>query len=91
MYALQRFFGGPPLMVLLRLALLSLVVGIVLSVLGLHPFDIWYGIRGFAARVYAMGFDALEWTLDYFLLGALIVVPIWLLMRVLKFFGGRSS
>jgi hypothetical protein len=91
MYALQRFFGGPPLMVLLRLALLSLVVGIVLSVLGLHPFDIWHGIRGFAARVYAMGFDALEWTLDYFLLGALIVVPIWLLMRVLKFFGGRSS
>ena len=36
----SRFFGGPPLWVLARLVLLSVLVGVVLSVFGLDPWNI---------------------------------------------------
>jgi hypothetical protein len=29
-----------------------------------------------------MGFDAIRWVWRYFLLGAIVVIPIWLIMRV---------
>jgi hypothetical protein len=31
-----------------------------------------------------MGFDAVRWLWQYFLLGAVIVLPIWFLARLLK-------
>jgi hypothetical protein len=31
-----------------------------------------------------MGFDAVRWLWRYFLLGAVIVVPIWFLVRLTK-------
>ena len=43
--AATRFFGGPPLMVILRLVLLCILVGVVLRVLGLDPFNIWRSVE----------------------------------------------
>ena len=34
-----RFLGGPPLAVLAKLALLSILIGVVLSALGLDPWN----------------------------------------------------
>ena len=31
-----------------------------------------------------MGFDAVRWVWRYFLLGAVIVVPIWLIVRLVR-------
>jgi hypothetical protein len=31
-----------------------------------------------------LGFDSIEWIFRYFLLGAVIVFPIWLVVRLLK-------
>ena len=31
-----------------------------------------------------MGFDAVRWLWRYFLLGAVIVVPIWLVLRLMR-------
>jgi hypothetical protein len=82
--AIYRFFGGSPLGVLVRLAALSFVVGIVLSALGVSPYDIVNGLIDLARRVYYMGFSSVEWIVRYFLLGAVIVFPLWLLSRLLK-------
>ena len=35
----NRFLGGPPLAVLVRLILLSILVGVILSALGLDPLE----------------------------------------------------
>ncbi len=83
-----RFFGGSPLAVLLRLVAISFVVGIILSALGVSPFDIVNGLRDFVWRLYMYGFDSIEWIVRYFLLGAVIVFPIWLVIRLFKV-GGR--
>ena len=79
-----RFFGGSPAGVILRLVVISFVVGIVLNALGVSPFDIIDGLRDLAWRIYMLGFDSIEWIFRYFLLGAVVVVPVWLIMRVLR-------
>jgi len=80
----QRFFGGPPLAVIGRLVLLSIMVGVILAAIGLDPWNIIESVRQLIARVWNMGFDAVRWLWRYFLLGAVIVVPIWLLVRLAK-------
>lgn len=83
----RRFIGGSPLGVFLRLALLSILIGFVLTVIGLDPRNILYSIEALVRGVFNLGFDAVEWVWRYFLLGAVIVVPIWLIAR---FFQSRK-
>jgi hypothetical protein len=85
--AVHRFFGGSPLSVLVRLILLSILVGVIMSAIGLDPFDIWRSLDRLVRSIWNMGWDAFSWAWGYFLLGAVIVVPIWLLVRLAK--GGR--
>jgi len=88
---LERFFGGNPALVLARLAIISLIVGVVLAALGFSPYDLVQTVRDLIQRIYDMGFAAVEKGFRYFLLGAVIVFPIWLLMRVFKVFGGGAD
>jgi Family of unknown function (DUF6460) len=88
---MERFFGGNPALVLVRLAILSLIVGVFLAALGFSPFDILNSIRRLIIHIYDMGFAAVEKGLRYFLLGAVIVFPIWLVMRVFKMLGREDS
>lgn len=84
---MERFFGGNPALVLLRLVILSLIVGVVLAALGFSPYDIIQNIRDLAQRIYDMGFAAVEKAFRYFLLGAVIVFPVWVVMRAFKLLG----
>lgn len=84
---MERFFGGNPGVVLIRLAVISLIVGILLSALGLSPYDIINSIKTLLQRIYDMGFEAIDWAFRYFLLGAVVVFPIWIISRVLKLAG----
>jgi len=80
----NRFFGGPPLSVIFRLVLLSILIGVILQVLGLDPWNIFDSLRRLALHVWDMGFDALRWLWRYLVLGAVIVVPIWLIVRLMR-------
>ncbi len=82
--AVSRFFGGPPLTVAVRLILLSVLVGVVLSALGLDPLNIVYSVQRLIRSIWEMGFDAVRWMWGYFLLGAVLVIPIWLVTRLLR-------
>ncbi|WEK51798.1 MAG: DUF6460 domain-containing protein [Candidatus Kaistia colombiensis] len=84
MNGLQRFMGGSPGQVLLRLVVISLIVGIVLSALGLSPYDIVQKAQQLVWRIWNMGFGAIEWVWQYFLLGAVIVIPVWIVIRLLN-------
>ena len=87
--AVSRFLGGSPAMVLVRLVLLSILVGVILSVLGLDPWNIVQSLRFLVETIWNMGWDAVRWVWSYFLLGAVIVVPIWLIMRFVQAPKGR--
>ena len=88
---MERFFGGNPGLVLVRLAILSLVVGVLLAALGFSPFDILRSIRELITRIYDLGWTAIEKAGRYFLLGAVIVFPVWFIARLLKFLGRGSG
>jgi uncharacterized protein DUF6460 len=79
---LRRFLGGSPLAVAFRLILLSILVGVVLATFGFDPRNILHSIQMLFQRIWDLGFDTINWLWRYFLLGAVIVIPIWLLMRV---------
>jgi Family of unknown function (DUF6460) len=81
---LTRFFGGSPGRVLAQLVVISLLVGLVLNTLGVSPFDIVNGLERLLRRIYDGGFETFVWLWRYFLLGAVIVFPIWLIMRILR-------
>jgi hypothetical protein len=81
---MTKIFGGSPLGVLGRLILVSVLVGVVLSALGLDPFDIVRSIERLFRSIWNMGFDAIRWLWRYFLLGAVLVIPIWLIMRMVN-------
>ena len=85
----QRFFGGPPLAVIGRLILLSILVGVILAAIGLDPWNVIESVRRLIEQLWNMGFDAVRWLWRYFLLGAVIVVPIWFLSRLAKAPRGR--
>jgi len=84
-----KIFGGTPLAVLGRLVLLSILVGVILSALGLDPFDIIHSVERLIRSIWNMGFDAFRWLWRYLLLGAVIVIPIWILMRLFNAPRGR--
>lgn len=80
-YATSRFLGGPPLAVAFRLILLCVLVGVILHALGFDPGNIIESIRRIFQAIWNMGFDAVHWVWRYFLLGAIVVIPIWLIVR----------
>jgi hypothetical protein len=79
---LYRFLGGSPLAVAFRLIMLSILVGVVLAAIGFDPWNILHSIQTLFRRLLDLGFDAVNWLWRYFLLGAVIVIPIWLLSRL---------
>ncbi|MSP46426.1 MAG: hypothetical protein EXQ83_11380 [Xanthobacteraceae bacterium] len=81
---ISRFLGGPPLAALGKLILLSILIGVVLSALGLDPLNIFSSLQRLIRDVWNMGFDAVRWLWQYFLLGAVIVIPIWLILRLVR-------
>ena len=86
---LTRFLGGTPVNVGLRLFFLSLVVGALLMWLDIKPADIVRELLLFVDRIWRMGFHAFRDLGAYLIAGAMIVVPIWLVLRVVNMRGPR--
>jgi hypothetical protein len=82
--AMRRLMGGPPGTVILKFVLLSILVGAVLAAAGLSPENLLYWIQLSFRELFGYGFDALHNAFRYFLYGAVIVGPIWLLTRLMS-------
>ena len=85
MSAVVRFLGDTPLRVALKLIVVSFLVGIVMSAFGWSAFDVLDSIRRFFLDIWNMGFAAIGRFIGYFLLGAAIVVPIFIVLRILSY------
>jgi Domain of unknown function (DUF6460) len=86
---MTKVFGGSPLAVLGRLVLVSILVGVVLAALGLDPWNIIQSVERLIRQIWNMGWDAVRYLWRYFLLGAVIVIPIWIVMRIINAPRGR--
>ena len=86
---LQRFLGGPPISVFVRLLFVSLIVGALLVWLNIHHYDVFFWIQRFFNRLWMLGWDAVREVAEYVLAGAAIVVPVWLVLRLFNMRGAR--
>jgi hypothetical protein len=66
----------------IKLAVASLVVGWLLSVLGVTPQDLMAKFTALGSGLWDTARDFLGWAGSYMLVGALVVLPIWLVLYV---------
>lgn len=85
MSALARFLGDSPFKVFVKLLIVSFLVGLVMNAFGWSPWDVYDGVRDFAVDVWNSGFAALGRAGDYILLGAAVVIPVFIILRILSF------
>jgi hypothetical protein len=80
----NNFLGDTPLRTAVKLAVVSLVVGVIMASLNFTPLDVWYALRDFVRWLYGLGYEAFERLGIYFIYGAMVVVPVFLVMRLLS-------
>ncbi len=83
--ALQRFLGGSPFGVFVRLLLLSVLVGAGMALFGLTPGEIFWRSYDMVRVLIEHGLDTFHEFGNWILAGAMVVVPLWLLSRFLAF------
>ena len=80
-----KFLGDTPGRVIVKLLVVSIIVGFVMAVFGWTPYGILYTVRDFILDLWHSGFAALGRIGDYLLLGAAVVIPIFIILRILNF------
>ncbi|WP_323013366.1 DUF6460 domain-containing protein [Devosia sp.] len=84
MTALERFIGGRPMGVVIRLAIVSLIVGFVMVTFGLDAQAILEGAMTLVRNALRDGLGVFGDLGRYILTGAALVVPLWLVLRLLR-------
>ncbi len=83
----RRLFGGSISRTVIQLVIASIFVGAIFSFIGLGAFEFWEGIFRWVRDIIATIGDSLGEVvvnlITYFLIGAAIVIPIWLIARIL--------
>lgn len=85
--SVNRVLGGSPISVLVRLLIMSFVVGLILHVLNINPADIVAWLNAQIRALTNLSFGAVADIINILVVGAVIVVPVWLILRVLRLFG----
>ncbi|NMG40891.1 hypothetical protein GRZ55_16715 [Chelativorans sp. ZYF759] len=85
MSALNRFLGDTPLRVAIKLIVISFIVGVVMASLGLTPWGLLAAASDFFAGLWNLGFESLHRFWAYFLLGAAVVIPLFLILRIASY------
>ena len=70
-----------------KLIIASLCVGLFLSFFNLDPVELIENVPDALGRILEVVLDILNWAGKYILLGAVIVVPIWLIFNIRTIFG----
>jgi polyferredoxin len=85
MSGMNRFLGDTPMRVAIKLIVISFLVGIVMATFGWSPWDVFYRIEDFFVGLWNMGFDAIYRFWGYLVLGAAVVIPVFVVLRVVSY------
>jgi hypothetical protein len=80
---MNRFLGGSPGSVLAKLIFLSLLVGAFMAFLDITPLRLIEGVLNWLGSVLDLSLETVQEVGLWIVYGAVIVVPIWLLTRLL--------
>jgi hypothetical protein len=83
--AVNRFLGDTVGRTIVKLVVISILVGMVMNVFNIFPLDIVYAFRDFIVNLWEKGWAALGRFGDWLVLGAMVVVPVFILLRLLNY------
>ena len=83
---MDKIFGGSIVTTLLTLVFLSFVVGLLFAMFGIDPIDLWRNFGETFQRVWQFFGDTIQWGFKYAVVGAIVVLPLWILYRLLLAF-----
>lgn len=81
----NRFLGDTPGRTLMKLLVASLIVGFIMTMFNIMPADLIRSIRDGIVELWRTGFDALGEIGTWLLLGASVVLPLFIVVRLLSF------
>ena len=81
----NRFLGDTVGRTIIKLIVVSILVGMVMNVFGIFPLDIVYAFRDFLVNLWEKGWAALGRFGDWLVLGAMVVIPVFILLRLLNY------
>lgn len=81
----NRFLGDSVGRTIIKLLVISILVGMAMSVFHIQPLDVFYAIRDFFVRLWESGWEALGRFGDWLILGASIVIPVFIILRILNY------
>lgn len=84
----RRMLGDTLGRTIVKLVVVSFIVGVIMSAMNWYPVDIVYALRDLALGIWESGFAALGRFGSYLALGAMVVIPVFVLLRLLNL--GRS-
>ncbi len=74
-----------------KLLIASLLVGLALDFFNISPTDLIHDIPATMGKIYDVIIGVFEWGGKYVLLGAIIVVPVWIFMNLGRIKGQFKS
>jgi Na+/H+-dicarboxylate symporter len=74
----------------IKVVVWSLVIGLLLAAFDIEPKALLEGLGETAQAIFDVVAGFIEWTVPYILLGAVVVIPIWLIMAAIKIFRRKT-
>lgn len=74
----------PPIKTIIKLAFLSLVVGMVIVFFDITPLGFWEGALNISEQAFETLKSFIGWAMIYVVTGAFVVVPLYIISRFLK-------
>ena len=69
---------------IVKLAVISLLVGFALAFFGIDPKNLITSLGSTVVEIYEVILRFLQWAMKYVLIGAVVVVPIWLVFFLIR-------
>lgn len=89
--AMDKIFGGAVVPTLLKLAAISVIVGLVFAAFGIDPMNLWRDFGATIRDTWVLALNAVDWSWQYAALGAIVVLPLWIIYRIIIAIGGRPK
>ena len=74
-----------------KLLVVSLLVGMMLAFFDMKPEELLASLGDTVKSIFQVLVSFVEWMVPYVLLGAVVVIPIWVIMLVWRYFRSKSE
>ncbi|MEQ8709953.1 MAG: DUF6460 domain-containing protein [Rhodospirillales bacterium] len=81
---------GPILGTVIKLAIISVLVGLAMNLFGVQPDNVFDFLAGALQNSFRFAVDSLHWAFQYLLIGAAVVIPIWLIIFLIRLAGKKG-